>query len=305
MGTPKIAAICLAAILEHKDVEVVAVVCQPDRESGRHKEIIACPVKELAIRNKIKVLQDAKISNLYEQIKQLSPDLIFTCAFGQFIPTNILEIPKYKCVNLHASLLPKLRGGAPIQWAIINQEETTGFTLMYMEKKMDAGNIIKQYPINITQDETYLSLHDKLCVLASDIISKDFSMLFDENLKSIPQDESQVTFGYNITREDEKIDWSKSNLEIDAKIRGLYNKPIAYTQLDDQIIKIHKATPVSYPYEQKTPGTIIQLTNQIILVACGQNAIKLEMIQMAGKRPLLVKEIMNGNHPFKLGKIFK
>lgn len=304
MGTPKIAAVCLAAILEHKNVEVVAVACQPDKPTGRHKEIIFSPVKQLAIDHNIKVLQDEKISNLFEQIKELKPDLIFTCAFGQFIPSKILDLPTYKCVNLHASLLPKLRGGAPIQWAIINQEKTTGFSLMYMDKKMDAGNIIKQYSCNIDPQETYASLYDKLCVLAGEIISKDFMMLFDKSLKSLPQDESKVTFGYNITRENEKIDWKKSNLEVDALIRGLYNNPIAYTTFDGQIIKIHKAIPVEC-YANAVPGSIVQLTNKAMIVACGKNGIKLEIIQMAGKKPLLISQIVNGNHPFKVGKMFK
>ena len=304
MGTPKIAAVCLAAILEHKDIDVVAVVCQPDKPTGRHKEIIFSPVKQLALDHNIPVLQDAKVSNLYDKIKELNPDLIFTCAFGQFIPSNILDLPQYKCVNLHASLLPKLRGGAPIQWAIINQEKTTGFTLMYMDKKMDAGNIIKQYPINIDSQETYASLYDKLCVLAGDILSKHFNLLFDKNLKSTVQDESKVTFGYNITRDDEKINWRKSNLEVDALIRGLYNVPIAYTTYEDQIIKIHKATPVQ-SYANAAPGSIISLTNKEMIVACGQNAIKLELIQMAGKKPLLISQIVNGNHPFKVGRLFK
>lgn len=303
MGTPKIAAVCLSAILEHKDIEVVAVVCQPDKPTGRHKEIIFSPVKQLAQEHNIPVLQDAKVSNLFDKIKELKPDLIFTCAFGQFIPSNILELPKYKCVNLHASLLPKLRGGAPIQWAIINQEKTTGFSLMYMDKKMDAGNIIKQYSLNIDPQETYASLYDKLCVLAGEIISKDFSILFDENLKSIPQDESKVTFGYNISRENEKIDWTKSNIEVDALIRGLYNVPIAYTTFDGQIIKIHKAVPVTC-YANAAPGCIVSITNQAITVACKENAMKLEIIQLAGKKPLLISQIVNGNHPFKPGKRF-
>lgn len=304
MGTPKIAAVCLAAILEHKDINVVAVVCQPDKPVGRHKEIIFSPVKQLALDHNIQVLQDAKVSNLYDKIKQLNPDLIFTCAFGQFIPSNILDLPKYKCVNLHASLLPKLRGGAPIQWAIINQDKQTGFTLMYMDKNMDAGNIIKQYPLNIEPQETYSSLYDRLCVLAGEVISKDFSILFDENLQSTQQNEKDVTFGYNITREDEKINWRKSNLEIDALIRGLYNNPIAYTTYEDQIVKIHKATPVQ-SYANAAPGSIISLTNQAMIVACGQNALKLELIQMAGKKPMLINQIVNGNHPFKVGKLFR
>ncbi|MCQ2957061.1 MAG: hypothetical protein MJ233_04505 [Mycoplasmoidaceae bacterium] len=173
-----------------------------------------------------------------------------------------------------------------------------------MDKKMDAGNIIKQYPISIDPQETYASLYDKLCVLAGEVISKDFSILFDSNLKSIVQDESKVTFGYNISRDDEKIDWKKSNIEIDAQIRGLYNVPIAYSTFDDQIVKIHKAIPVDV-YANGIPGSIVRLTRQAIVVACGRGAIQLEIIQMAGKKPMLISQITNGNHPFKVGKVFK
>ncbi len=304
MGTPTIAATCLAAILQRKDVEVVAVVCQPDKPTGRKKVIIPCEVKKLALQHNIQVLQDEKVGNLFDKIKQLNPDLIFTCAFGQFIPSNILEMPKYKCVNLHASLLPKLRGGAPIQWSIINQEKQTGFTLMYMIKKMDAGNIIKQYPIDIAQDETYSSLYVKLCSLATGIINNDFHILFNENLVSIPQDESKVTFGLNITREDEKIDWKKPYDIVDAKIRGLYNNPIAYTTYEGQIIKIHKVIKVE-SFANAVPGSIVKIEKDGIVVQTQYHAIKIIELQLSGKKPCLVSQIVNGNHPFKIGKIFK
>lgn len=304
MGTPTIAATCLAAILQLKEVEVVAVVCQPDKPIGRKKIIVPCEVKQLALQHNIPVLQDEKIASLFEQIKQLNPDLIFTCAFGQFIPTNILELPKYKCVNLHASLLPKLRGGAPIQWAIINQEKQTGFTLMYMVKKMDAGNIIKQYPIDIVENETYSSLYAKLCSLASGIIKNDFHILFDKNLVSKPQDESKATFGLNITREDEKIDWKKPYDVVDAKIRGLYDSPVAYTTYEDQIIKIRKVIKVE-SFANAVPGSIVKIEKDGIVVQTQYHAIKIIELQLAGKKPCLVSQIINGNHPFKVGKMFK
>ena len=303
MGTPKIAATCLAAILNRGDVEVIAVVTQPDKPVGRKQILTPSEVKVLAMQNNIPVLQDAKVSNLYEQIKQLNPDLIFTCAFGQFVPDKILEIPKYHCVNLHASLLPKLRGGAPIQWAIINQEKTTGFTLMYMAHKMDAGNIIKQYELPISKDETYVSLYDKLCHLASDIIAKDFNILFDDRLSSIEQDESKVTFGYNNSRDDEKIDWKKSADEIDAKVRGLYNKPCAYALIDNNIVKIRK-TNVIEQYPDAIPGLILSIDKNGINVSTGNKVLNIVEIQLAGKKPCLIKDIVNGNHPFKVGKLF-
>jgi len=303
MGTPKIAATCLAAILARNDIEVVAVVTQPDKPVGRKKEIVFSEVKQLAIKNNIPVLQDEKVSNLYEQINQLKPDLIFTCAFGQFVPEKILNIPKYHCVNLHASLLPKLRGGAPIQWAIINGETVTGFTLMYMAKKMDAGNIIKQYELPIDERETYSSLYDKLCSLATQIISKEFDILFDDGLVSIPQDESKATFGYNISRENEKIDWKQPANKIDSLIRGLYASPCAYTTYDNQIIKVQKASVLKI-YPDAIPGCIVDVNKNGIQVATGNEVINLEVIQLAGKKPLEVKQLLNGNHPFKPGKLF-
>ncbi len=304
MGTPKIAAVCLAAILNLSNVEVIAVVCQPDRPTGRKQILTSCEVKTLAQKHNIKVLQADKVGELFEQIKDLNPDLIFTCAFGQFVPSSILNLPKYKCVNLHASLLPKLRGGAPIQWAIINQEKQTGFSLMYMNPKMDAGNIIKQYQIDIASNETYTSLYDKLCNLAKDVISKDFNMLFDENLSSYPQEENKVTFGLNIQREDEKIDWNKKNDQVDALIRGLYDKPIAFTTYEDQIVKIYKAIKVE-SFANAIPGSIVSIDNDGIVVQTSFNAIKILELQLSGKKPCSVKQMLNGNHPFKVGHRFK
>ena len=304
MGTPTIAATCLAAILQRSDVEVVAVVCQPDKPVGRKKIVTPCEVKQLALQHNLDVLQDTKVSNLFDKIKELKPDLIFTCAFGQLIPSNILELPQYKCVNLHASLLPKLRGGAPIQWAIINQEKLTGFTLMFMEKELDAGNIIKQYQIGIAENETYSSLYIKFCELAKNIISNDFHILFDKKIKSIPQDKSQVTFGPNITRQDEKIDWAKPYDVVDAQIRGLYDNPIAYTTFENQIIKIYKAIKVE-SYANAIPGSIVKIEKDGIIVQTKYHAIKIIELQIEGKKPCLVSQIINGNHSFKIGKIFK
>jgi len=303
MGTPKIAATCLAAILKRPDIEVVGVVCQPDKPVGRKKELLPSEVKKLALEHNLKIMQDAKVSNLYDQIKELNPDLIFTCAFGQFIPTSILEIPQFKCVNLHASLLPKLRGGAPIQWAIINGEKETGFSLMFMEKKMDAGAIIKQYKLPIEPRETYSTLYDKLCNLASEIIAKDFDILFNKELSYTVQKDEEATFGYNITRENEKIDWNSNNEHIDRLIRGLYSSPVAYTQFDGQIIKIHKAGPVE-SYANAIAGTIIRISKEGILVQCGEGGILITCLQLAGKKPTEVKQIVNGNHPFIEGKMF-
>lgn len=303
MGTPKIAAECLKAILARNDVQVLAVVCQPDKPIGRKQQIIFSPVKTIAIQKNIPVLQEAKISILYDKIKELNPDLIFTCAFGQFIPENILFIPKYHCINLHASLLPKLRGGAPIHWAIINHEKITGFSLMYMTKKMDAGNIIKQYSITISDSETYSSLHDKLCLLAQTIIANDFAMLFQKQLPSIVQDEKNVTFGYNITRDNEKIKWDDTAINIDALIRGLYAIPCAYTTYNNQAIKIHQANIINVA-STSLPGIIHAIDKNGIQVNTQDKIINLKIIQLPGKKPCNINQLINGNHNFKTGQKF-
>lgn len=303
MGTPKIAAVCLAAILKRNDVDVVGVVCQPDKPVGRKKQIIFSEVKSLALSNNLLVLQDEKVANLYDKIDNLKPDLIFTCAFGQFVPESILNLPKYKCVNLHASLLPKLRGGAPIQWAIINEFKETGFSLMYMDKKMDAGDIIKQYPIEISHNTTYESLYDELCNLAETIIADDFQILFDPNTKGFQQQEKEVTFGYNITREDEKINWNNPAHKIDALVRGLYRTPCAYSNFENMNIKILE-TEVLDKFPNAIPGNIVNVSKNGIEVATTEKVINIKVLQLPGKNPCTISQIINGNHQFTIGKRF-
>lgn len=303
MGTPTIASCCLDAILKLSGVEVLAVVCQEDKPVGRKHIINFCPVKKTAISHNIKVLQAAKIDNLYEQIKELNPDLIMTCAFGQFIPNNILTLPKYKCINLHASLLPKYRGGAPIHHTILNNEKITGWSLMYMNNKMDAGDVIAQSQIKINPNETYKSLYQKLCLAIQPMINKHFLTLFNDKVQATKQNEHEATYAPNITHENEKINWNNLSANIDAKIRAFYDKPIAYCILEKQIVKIHQAT-ITNIKSTKMPGIIENVTKNIIFVATQDNCIGLKTIQVAGKKPMDVAQIVNGNHPFKIGKVF-
>lgn len=303
MGTPTIASYCLDAILKLPEAEVVAVVCQEDKPIGRKQIISFCPVKKMAITHNIKILQTAKINNFYEQIKKLNSDLIITCAFGQFIPNNILALPKYKCVNLHASLLPKYRGGAPIHHAILNNEKITGWSLMYMTNKMDAGDVITQTKISIDQNETYKSLYQKLCLAIQPMISKHFLTLFNDKVQATKQNEQEATYAQNITRENEKINWNSLSIKIDAKIRAFYDKPIAYCLFENQIVKIHKAW-ITNIKSTKIPGTIENVNKNMIIVSTQDNCIGLKTIQIAGKKPMNVTQIVNGNHPFKVGKVF-
>lgn len=303
MGTPLIASYCLDAILNLDFVDVIAIICRSDKPIGRKHIIDFCPVKKTALAHNIKVLQVEKISSLCEEIKQLNPDLIMTCAFGQFVPTSILNLPKYKCVNLHASLLPKLRGGAPIHHAILNNEKVTGWTLMYMSNRLDAGDIIAQCNINIDANETCKSLYQKMCLAIKPFINKHFLSLFNEQVNATKQNDTEATYAPNITHEDEKINWNNPSIKIDAKIRGLYDKPMAYTSLENQLIKIHQAI-VTDIKATKVPGTIESLAKDMIVVATQDNCIGLKKIQIAGKKPTDITQIINGNHPFKIGKVF-
>lgn len=299
-GTPWIAKKCLETLIE-LDIELAAIVCQPDRQKDRKNNFIYCDVKNFAIENKIKLFQPEKIKDSYDDLKDLNLDLIVTCAFGQFIPENILDLPTYKCVNVHASLLPKLRGGAPIHWAIINQEKNTGITLMYMAKKMDAGNIIAQSSIDIDQQETYDSLLIKLSELAQSMLSSYTLKLCNKNVVSVPQDEEKITFGYNINPTDEIINFGNDSKSIDAKIRGLFSKPMSKLIYENNIYKIHAASISSNKSDIK-PGLITKIDKTGIYISTKDYDVIITKIQAPNKNAISISEMINGKHPFVVGK---
>ncbi|MDE7222024.1 MAG: methionyl-tRNA formyltransferase, partial [Ureaplasma sp.] len=241
MGTPQIACDVLAELVNLENINLLGVICQPDREFDRKKNIIFSPVKQFCIDNNIKTYQPEKISFLYDELSSLKIDLFITCAYGQFIPEKIINLSRIGAFNLHASLLPLLRGGAPIHWAIINGFNETGITLMRMIKKMDAGAIIKQKSCLISSNETTLTLTKKLSLLACEVLKENWNLLSnpDEIKKTeIEQNETNATFGLNITKEDMKINFNKSAHEIDCLVRGLYDKPIARWNYKDIEIKV-------------------------------------------------------------------
>lgn len=299
-GTPWIAKKCLETLIK-LDIELVAIVCQPDRQKDRKNNFIYCDAKNFALDNKIKLYQPEKIKDLYEELNTLNLDLIITCAFGQFIPENILDLPTYKCVNVHASLLPKLRGGAPIHWAIINQEKSTGITLMYMAKKMDAGNIIVQSSINIDKKETFDSLLIKLAQLAQTVLFENTLKLCNHNVVSIPQDEQKITFGYNINSVDEVISFANDSNSIDAKIRGLYSKPMAKLIYENNIYKIHSAS-ISSNKSNTKPGIINKIDKTGIYISTEDYDVIITKIQAPNKNAISISEMINGKHPFVVGK---
>lgn len=297
-GTPSIAAQCLQTLIDLQ-AEIVLVVCQPDKQRDRKNNLIFSATKQLAISHNLYLLQPEKISSIYTELSQLNIDLIITCAYGQIIPEDILRLPQYGCVNIHASLLPKLRGGAPIHWAVINRETETGITFMYMAKQMDAGKIIFQEQIKISNDETYQSLLGRLTELAQTMLRTHFQQLLATNLKAHEQDTQLVTFGYNIKKDDEYLDFNLPVINIEAKVRGLFNKPLAKIIYDSVTYKIHHA--LISDHKSLTPaGTISAINQQGIFVSTADYDLLIDQIQSPGKKALTVKEMLNGHMVFKI-----
>ena len=225
----------------------------------------------------------------YKEILDEKPDIIITCAYGQIIPKELLDYPKYGCINIHASLLPKLRGGAPIHKAIINGYEKTGVTIMYMDEKMDSGDIIYQEEIKIEDDDNAGTLFDKLSVLGSEMIIKVLPSIIDGTNKRIKQNEEEVTYAYNITREEEKVDFNLSTKDVYNKIRGLYPWPIGYTSLDGKKVKLHLSR-VGTSKKEGSIGEIINIYNDALGVKTLDGEILLTMIQFEGKNKKKVWE---------------
>lgn len=296
MGTPQFSVPILEAIIQDQTIELIAVVTQPDRKVGRKQRLTASPIKKLALKHDIEVLQPEKISGSpeMEQIIEMKPDLIITTAYGQFVPTKLLHAPTYRSINVHASLLPKYRGAAPIHYAILNGDEETGITIMYMEKVMDAGDIISQKSIVITDEDTTGSMFEKLSILGRDLLMETLPSIFSEENESIKQDEDKVTYSPMISKEQEKIDWNKSAREIFNHIRALNPAPGAYTLLDDQRFKIWEAETTVEKTDKK-PGQIVKATQDALYVAGGDGGVlSLVEVQPAGRQRLSVEDYLIG-----------
>ena len=303
MGTPNFSVPVLQALIEN--CNVVGVVTQPDKEVGRHNVVEASPIKKLALQNNIKVVQPEKIRKDYECVIELKPDIIITCAYGQIIPVELLEYPKYKCINVHASLLPKYRGGAPIHHAIINGEKETGITIMYMAPGMDDGDIISQESVIISENETLGELHDILSNLGAKLLIKTLPSIINGTNQRNKQDESKVTFAKIIKKEDEVIDFNDSALNVHNKIRGLSPFPGAYCLLDNKRVKIYK-TKIYNDNSNNEPGTIFKIDKDGIYVKTRDNAVVIEELKVEGKKLMNVKEFLNGvNKEEMLYKIFR
>ena len=296
MGTPSFSVPILQALIEEETIEVAAVVTQPDRKVGRKQILTPSPVKQLAMTYDIPVLQPEKLSNSQEmqQILELEPDLLITAAYGQYVPTKLLKAPTYRAINVHASLLPKYRGAAPIHYAVLKGDEVTGITIMYMEKVMDAGDIIAQREIPITKEDDTGTLFEKLSLLGRDLLMDTLPDIFAGKNASIKQDEEKVSFSPMITKEQEKIDWKKTAKEINNLIRALRPAPGAYTIMEEKRFKIWDAQVV-HEETPKEPGTIVKLDKELLYVACGEKTIlSLKEVQPAGKKRMKIDQYLIG-----------
>jgi methionyl-tRNA formyltransferase len=295
MGTPDFSVPVLRQLIED-GYDVVGVVTQPDRPVGRKKTLTPPPVKVEALQHQIPILQPNRIRDKeeIEKVLALKPDLIVTAAFGQILPNEILNAPQYGSINVHASLLPELRGGAPIHSAILEGKDKTGVTIMYMVEKLDAGDILTQVEVPILDEDHVGSLHDKLSVAGSNLLSKTIPLLLNGEVTPIKQDDSKATFASNIKREQEKIDWSQPGDKIYNHIRGLHPWPVAYTIFRDENLKIWWGEKAIVDMSGK-PGEVIRIDHDGFVISTGdQVSIKLTDIQPAGKKRMRAEQFLRG-----------
>lgn len=291
MGTPEYSVPVLQGLIDNYNV--VGVVTQPDKEVGRHKELCFSPIKKLALEHNIKVVQPEKIRIDYHCVLELEPDIIVTCAYGQIIPAEILDYPKYKCINVHASLLPKYRGGAPINRAIMNGEKETGITIMYMAPGMDDGDIISQEKIEIGENDNYSIISNKLSVLGKDLLLKTLPSIINGTSDRIKQDETKVCLAKIIKKEDELLDFDDTAINIHNKIRGLSDFPGCYSFLNGKRIKFFKSH-IEKCNNDIDIGTIYKVEKDGIYVKTKEDSIVIDELMLEGKKRVPVNVFING-----------
>ena len=302
MGTPDFSVPVLRRLLRD-GYQVIAVVTQPDRPVGRKKVLTPPPVKVEAMNHGIPVFQPERIRDKEElaKILALKPDLVVTAAFGQILPKELLVAPPYRCINVHASLLPELRGGAPIHYALLQGKEKTGITIMYMAEKLDAGDILTQAELTITEEDNVGTLHEKLSEIGAQLLSETLPKLLNGELTSIPQKEEEATFAPNIKRAQEKIDWARSGEEIYNHVRGMHPWPVAYTTWNNTVVKVWCSEKVT-SIDQNTPGKIIAIERGGIVVATGnETSIKITELQPAGKKRMAAQQYLRGSEIIGVG----
>ena len=290
MGTPEFSVPILESLIELTDV--VLVVSQPDKEVGRKRVLTPSPVKACALSHGIEVFTPNKIREEYEYVLNKKPDIIITAAYGQIVPKQMLIYPDYGCINVHGSLLPKYRGASPIQTAIMNGDKTTGITLMYMEEGLDTGNIIHAKEIDIDPKDTYGTLSEKLSILGRDLLVKTLPVIFEGENFDIPQNDDEATHTVKIKREDERLDFNKTALELHNFVRALNPTPLANILVNGEEWKVITTEVGSKTTEE--PGTVVAVNKDSFEVACSDATLVIKKIKPAGKKEMLVRDFFNG-----------
>lgn len=303
MGTPDFSVPCLQRLIDDGH-NVSAVFTQPDKPKGRGHHMTPPPVKELAVKYGIPVYQPQKLRNsdALDILKDINPELIIVVAYGQILPESILSLPKHGCINIHASLLPRYRGAAPIQWCVLNGEKKSGVTSMQMDAGLDTGDMLLSAETEISEDDTAEDLHDKLSVLGAQVMSDTIKLLEEGKLEPKKQDGSLSNYAPMLSKDLCPIDWNESAQNIHNKVRGLYSWPCASSELDGKIIKIHK-TAVCGRVNGKA-GEIVESGKRLI-VACGDgNGIEIKILQAQGKKAMNAADYLRGN-PIDKGNSFR
>lgn len=305
MGTPDFALPSLATLI-NGDFRITGVICQPDRPRGRHSSPAEPPVKKMAVQHGIKVLQPVNLKSpeFMNELAQMAPDLIVTAAYGRILPPEVLALPEYGCLNVHASLLPAYRGAAPVNWALIKGEEQTGVTIMLMDEGLDTGDILTQKTIPVSQEDDAGRLTDVLAQLGAEMLPRVIRSWLDGEIEPVPQNEDDASYAPMMKRETGEIDWAASSLEIHNLIRGTYPWPGAYTWCEGRRLKIHKAKINNQPELLETvrscePGTICLCGATSISVACGSGAIDLLEIQTESGRRMHCRDCA---HNYRFGQ---
>ena len=296
MGTPEFSVPVLQGLIDNYDVK--AVVTQTDKPLGRSGKVAFSPVKKLALENDIVVLQPEKIKEEYQDIIDLEPNIIITCAYGQIVPTVILDYPFYGCINIHGSILPDYRGASPIQTAIMNGDTETGITIMYMDEQMDTGNIINMEKCEIDIKDTYGTLSDKLSIIGRDLLQKTLPRIIKDDNWNIKQDDEAATYTKKITREEERLDFNKTRKELYDYVRALNPTPLANIELNGEEIKIVE----SEIGEESTGeiGVITDVEKKYFSIQCSDGKLNITKVQRAGKNIMDSQAFLNGYDKTKL-----
>lgn len=295
MGTPDFAVPSLQLLISG-GYEVVAVVTQPDRPKGRKKTLTPPPVKEAALSFGIPVLQPERMRNpeAVAELAEYKPDLIVTAAYGQILPKAVLELPRLGCINVHGSLLPKYRGGAPIQRSIMNGEPETGVTIMYMAEGLDTGDMISRVALPILDEDTSGSMFEKLSLAGAKLLGETLPSIIEGTVQAVPQREEEATYAPNLSREDERIDWSKPARALFNQVRGLSPMAGAFTYLNGEVFKVRVCEPLEGRSGNAAPGEVVSADANGIAVQTGDGRLLLKEIQPAGKRVMAVSEWIKG-----------